>query len=61
MYYIFLLEKGEPSISLYPIYRLEKGEPHEHVQVLELTNILKFQDIYLKKNCLSNFFSWGEF
>ena len=29
MYYTFLLEKGEPSISLYPI-RLEKGEPHEH-------------------------------
>ena len=33
MYYIFLLEKGEPYISLYPI-RLKKGEPHKHLQGL---------------------------
>ena len=33
MYYIFLLEKGEPYISLYP-KRLKKGESHKHLQGL---------------------------
>ena len=43
---LFLLEKGEPSIILYPI-RLEKGEPHEHSW---LTKNLKFCDIYLENS-----------
>ena len=56
MYYTFLLEKGEPSIILYPI-RLEKGEPHGHEHSLLTKKIKVLRHLnYLKKKCLSYVF-----